>query len=333
VRALVFTSYDGPDRLHVTDVPEPESSGKVLIEVAAAGLGFADLLVSRGGYQVRPAVPFVPGMEVVGTVLAAPQPDWVGRRVLAVTGVTGGCAERVAVAPELVYRAPESLSTEVAGGFVVNFHTAWFSLVTRAALRPGETVLVHGAGGGLGQAVCSVAAALGARVAAVVSTDAKARAARSAGADVVVLTHDPGGSGDVGSATWPAQVRAEVGDVDVVVDPVGGRRVEDSIRLLAPLGRLVIVGFTSGDVASVRIHRLQLGNVDVIGAAWREYVEGHPAHGAQIARQLDALLDTGRLRPSIGRAYDWEDAVSAVDDLDAGRVLGRVVISRPGFRG
>jgi NADPH2:quinone reductase len=326
VRALVFTSYDGPAGLRFADLPEPDVTGKVLIELRAAGLGFADLLVSRGGYQVRPPLPFVPGMEVAGTVLSAPRPDWVGRRVMAVTGVTGGCAARVAVAPEFVYRVHDALPTEVAGGFVVNFHTAVFSLVTRAALQPGETVLVHGAGGGLGQAVCHVAAALGARVVAVVSTGEKAGAAGSAGAQVVVRTHAPD---DPDGSDWPARVRAEVGAVDVVVDPVGGR-LEESIRLLSPLGRLVVVGFTSGDVARVRTHRLLHRNVSLMGAAWREYVESDPAHGAQIAARLDALLDSGRLRPTIGRAYDWEDAVSAVEDLAGGRVLGRVVIRGPG---
>jgi NADPH2:quinone reductase len=186
-------------------------------------------------------------------------------------------------------------------------------------------VLVHGAGGGLGQAVCHVAAALGARVVAVVSTDDKARAARGAGAQVVVRTH---AADDPDELDWPARVRAEVAAVDVVVDPVGGR-TEESIRLLAPLGRLVVVGFTSGDVAAVRTHRLLHRNVSVVGAAWREYVESDPAHGAHMAAQLDVLLDAGRLRPTIGRAYDWVDAVSAVEDLAAGRILGRVVIRGP----
>jgi NADPH2:quinone reductase len=321
VRALTATSFDEPAAIEFADLPEPDALGKVLIAVAAAGLGFPDLLVAKGGYQVRPDLPFVPGMEVVGTVLSAPDSGLVGRRVTALTGVTGGCAERVAVRPEHVFAIPRSVPTDIAGGFVVNHHTAWFALVTRAALQPGETVLVHGAGGGLGQAVCGVATALGARVVGVVSSAAKARAATAAGAAATVVTSE--------HENWPDAVRRSVRSVDLVVDPVGGARVDESIRLLSPLGRLVVVGFASGEIASVRINRLLLRNVTVLGAAWREYVESHPDHGQQIARGLDGLVEAGRLQPSVGRVYDWKDAGAAFEGLVSGQALGRTVIRMP----
>jgi len=168
-----------------------------------------------------------------------------------------------------------------------------------------------------------VAAALGARVAAVVSTEEKASAARRAGAGVVVLTGGPGGT------DWPARVRAQVGAVDLVVDPVGGPRVHESLRLLAPLGRLVVVGFTSGEIAGVGAGHLLLRNVSLVGAAWREHVSSDPAYAAEVARRLDELIDAGRMRPSVGRAYDWDDAVTAVADLAEGRILGRAVIRAP----
>src|SRR5581483_4315691 len=168
-----------------------------------------------------------------------------------------------------------------AAGFVVNYQTAWFALVRRARLQRGETVLVQGAGGGLGVAVVQVARALGARVVGV---------AEAAGADVVVSTGDG----------WADAVRAATGAVDVVIDPVGGDRFDDSLRLLRPEGRLVVVGFAGGEIPRVKVNRLLLRNVAVLGAAWREFLSAEPGFVAEAGAGLEALVADGRLTPLVG---------------------------------
>src|SRR5207253_6016425 len=185
---------------------------------------------------------------------------------------------------------PDRLAFPEAAGFVVNYQTAWFALVRRARLQPGEQVLVQGAGGGLGVAVIQVARALGARVVGVTASPAKAAMAEAAGAEVVV---------DAGEG-WADAVRAAVGGVDVVVDPVGSDRFDDSLRLLRPEGRLVVVGFAGGEIPRVKVNRLLLRNVSVLGAAWREFLATEPGFVAEAAPAPDTLFAPGRLPPLVG---------------------------------
>src|SRR5256885_1717594 len=267
VRALQIVELGGPSSLKLVDVPEPEPAhmlapdGGVVIDVEVAGVSFPEVLQSRGEYQFKPPLPFVPGAEVGGVVRSAPDGADVapGDRVAAMC-MLGGFAEVAVAPPWLTFRLPEPLDFAQGAGLVLNYHTAWFCLKLRGRLEEGEWVLVHGAAGGVGTASLQVAAGLGARTIAVVSSDEKEKVARDAGADEVLRSDGP----------WKDQAK-EAGGVDIVLDPVGGDRFTDSLRSLRQQGRLVVVGFTAGEIPTVKVNRLLLNNVEVVGAAWGEF--------------------------------------------------------------
>ncbi|HEY3241663.1 MAG TPA: NADPH:quinone oxidoreductase family protein [Acidimicrobiia bacterium] len=318
MRALVLGELSGPDGLAVEDIPAPVGDG-ARIEVHAAGVSFADLLMTRGEYQVRPEVPFVPGLEVAGVLRSVPTGSDLrpGDRVAAFV-FGGGFAEEVVADPAHVVPIPAGLDFAEAAGFVVNYHTAWFALVRRAGLQPGERVLVQGAGGGLGTATVGVAKALGASVIGVASSPAKAALAEAAGASVVV---------DAGP-DWAARVReTAAGGVDVAVDPVGGERFDDTLRCLAPGGRLVVVGFAGGGIPQIKVNRLLLRNVGVLGAAWREFLATDPGLTAEATGALNAMVDDGRLRPLVGARYPLEDGADALRALAERRAAGKLVLT------
>jgi NADPH:quinone reductase len=325
MRALQIAALDGPDALELADLPEPERhplSGEagVVIEVHAAGVAFPDLLLSRGLYQLKPDLPFVPGQEVAGVVRSAPDgaPVEPGDKVVAATAV-GGFAELAVAAPFLTFPLPSTLDYAEGAGLVFNYHTAYFSLVTRGRLRAGEAVLVHGAAGGVGTAALQVAKALGARTIAVVSTDEKERVAREAGADEVVRS---GGE-------WRAEARELTGGrgVDVVIDPVGGKdRFTDSLRSLAVGGRAVVVGFTEGSIPEVRVNRLLLNNVDVVGAGWGAYVFPRPEAEREIGDAVTQLAEAGKVRPLVGARFPLERGADALRLIDERGALGKLVL-------
>ncbi len=317
MRAAVVERLDGPAAIRVEDRPEPEGGG-VRIRVVAAGVSYPDALLTRGLYQVRPDPPFVPGAEVSGVVVEAPHGADVapGQRVAAFPGL-GGFAETVVVPPHLVFPLPDEVGTEVAAGLPMNLLTVHFALLDRGRLNPGERVLVHGAAGGIGVAAIQLAAARGAEVVAVTSTDAKAEVARSAGAHHVVEAEG-----------FRDAVRELTGGegVDVVLDPVGGDRVTDSLRCLRRRGRLLIVGFTAGAIPEVKVNRLLLNNLDVVGVGWGAYWLGEPDYPASQWQDLLADLRAGRLLPPIGARHPLEDAAEAVASLEERRALGKVLL-------
>jgi NADPH2:quinone reductase len=257
--ALTIGDIDEPGTTH----PMTDAEG-VVVDVHAAGVSFPEVLQTRGQYQIKPPLPFVPGSEVAGVVRSAPEGAGVaaGDRVAAFC-LLGGFAE-VAVAPDfLTFALPDSFDFAQGAALILNYHTAYFSLVLRGRLEAGETVLVHGAAGGVGTASIQVAKGLGCRVLAVVSSDEKARVAQEAGADEVLRSDGP----------WKDEAKeASGGGVDVVLDPVGGDRFTDSLRSLGEGGRVVVVGFTGGSIPEERVNRLLLNNSEVIGAGWGAYV-------------------------------------------------------------
>jgi NADPH2:quinone reductase len=320
MRALVVSRFDSPDDIAVVDTTGPDPDGKVVIEVIAAGLGFPDGLISQGRYQVRPSLPFVPGMEVSGVVRDAPPgfSSLIGQRVTALTGIGGGCAEVVSAPTQFVYRAPANQRAWESGALIVNYHTAYFSLVRRAQLREGETVLVHGAGGGLGQATVQVAKALEARVVAVASTAERQQAAAAAGADHVI----------VGDDGWPARLREVAGGkgIDVVIDPVGGPKFTDSLRSLAPEGRLIVVGFASSEIPQVKVNRLLLKNISVLGAAWREFVHQQPEYGQHMATILNEMFDNGLLAAPRTVSVPLAESPDALRTITGNKSVGRFTV-------
>jgi NADPH2:quinone reductase len=315
MRAVQITELTGPDTaLNLVDLPEPEAShpltpgSGVLIDVHAAGVSFPEVLQTRGEYQFKPPLPFVPGSEVGGVVRET------GQRVAAMS-MLGGFAE-VAVAPEfLVFPLPDELDFAQGAALVLNYHTAYFSLVLRGRLREGETVLVHGAAGGVGTASLQVAKGLGARTIAVVSSDDKERVAREAGADEVVRS----------DGAWKDEVK-ELGGADVVLDPVGGDRFLDSLRSLREEGRLVVVGFTGGSIPEVKVNRLLLNNIDVVGAGWGAYVMGKPDVNRRIGEEIARLMAEGFVRPLVGERFPLERAADALKLIDERKATGKVVL-------
>ena len=319
MRALQLERLDGPEGLKLVDVPEPEAGDQVLIDVRAAGVSFPDLLLTKGQYQMKPPLPFVPGVEVAGVVRSAPAGTGLkaGDRVMAFT-MLGGWADVVAAPPGMTFRVPEGWSFEAAAGTVMNYHTAYFALHRRGRLKAAETVLVHGAAGGVGTATIQVARGAGARVFAVVSSEEKAEVARSAGADKAFLS-----SGD-----WVSRVKdATKGrGVDVVMDPVGGDIFDLSLKCLAPEGRLLVVGFAGGRIPEVKVNRLLLKNVDVVGVAWGAFIMQEPELTAEIAKGLASLSDKGFVEPVVGQVFPLEQAAQALGELDSRKATGKVVL-------
>jgi NADPH2:quinone reductase len=329
MRAVQITELSGPDgALELVELPEPEAShpltpGRgVVVDVHAAGVSFPEVLQTRGEYQLKPPLPFVPGSEVAGTVRSAPDDSALraGDRVAAFC-VLGGFAE-VAVAPEhMCFRLPDALDFEQGAGLVLNYHTAYFALVLRGRLSEGETVLVHGAAGGVGTAALQVARGRGARTIAVVSSDEKERVARDAGAHEVVRADGP----------WKDAVKElSGGGVDVVLDPVGGDRFVDSLRSLREGGRLVVVGFTGGAIPELRVNRLLLNNTEVIGAGWGAYALPKPEVNREIGSALEPLIEAGTLRPVVGASFPLERAADALRLIDGRGATGKVVLTVAG---
>ena len=322
MKAIEIFQLTGPrTALRISDFAAPDSDADgVVIEVKAAGVSFPDLLQTRGEYQIKPQLPFVPGSEISGVVRSAPpgHPVSPGDRVVALC-MTGGFAE-VAVAPApMTFALPDALDFAQGAALVVNYHTAYFALVTRAGLLAGETVLVHGAAGGVGTAAIQVAKGLGARTIAVVSSDAKATVARDAGADAILRT----------DAGWKDEALAltDGTGVDVVIDPVGGDRFTDSLRALASGGRLVVVGFTGGAIPEVKVNRLLLKNTAVVGAGWGEHLMSTKlAYGREAADAIAALTRDGHIAPIVTTRLPLDQAAEALELLDTRRATGKVVL-------
>jgi NADPH2:quinone reductase len=334
MKAVQIVDLTGPtSALRLVDLPALDSPPShvftpgegVVIEVHAAGVSFPEVLQTRGEYQYKPPLPFVPGGEVAGVVRevsgqAAELGVRPGERVAAFC-MGGGFAEAVVAPPFLTFPLPAALDFAQGAGLILNYHTAYFALALRGRLHEGETVLVHGAAGGVGTAVLQVARGLGARTIAVVSSEQKALVARAAGAEEVLRSDGP----------WREEAKElSGGGVDVVLDPVGGDRFTDSLRSLRPDGRLVVVGFTGGPIPEVRVNRLLLGNVEVVGAGWGAYALTRPELCREIGARIEQLIDRGFVRPLVGARFPLERASEALLAIDERRATGKVVLDVQG---
>lgn len=319
MRRLQITELDGPEGLTIAEVDAPTDDGAVLIDVHAAGVTYPDLLMTRGQYQIRPEPPFAPGLEVAGVVRSAPPESGakVGERVAAYT-VWGGYSEVVAVPPEHVVPLPAGAGFDAGVTLMVNYQTAYFALAVRGSLKAGQTLLVHGAAGGVGTAAIQVGKALGARILAVVGGAAKAEVARAAGAEEII---------DAGE-DWAAEVRrlTDGRGVDSIFDPVGGDRCDESLRLLATDGQMLVIGFAEGRIAKIPSNYLLLKNIDAIGIAWGMYVEVHPELPRRVGAAVAEMFEAGQIAPIVGATYPLEEGARALLDLDQRRTLGKTVL-------
>ena len=323
MRAIICRALGGPDKLELTELadPEPGACG-VRIRVRAAGVNFADSLMLKGRYQEKPPLPFTPGLEVAGeieAVGAGVRGLGVGQRVLAVVS-HGGFAEKVVARAEDVVPVPEGVDPVTAAGFAIAYGTAHGALRWRAGLHAGETLLVHGAGGGVGLTAVECGKAIGAQVIATARGEEKLAVAREHGADHVLDSEDP---------HLREQIREITGGagVDVAYDPVGGAMFDLSLRSIAWEGRIVVIGFASGEVPQIPANILLVKNAAVLGFYWGSYRKHDPERLRDGFAELFDWLQAGRIRPHVSTTLPLEATAEAIRLLAERRSVGKVVVT------
>ncbi len=323
MRAVQCTRWGGPETLTFAEVPPAAlRPGEVRVAVAAAGVNFADLLMIAGKYQENPPLPFSPGFEIAGAVEEVAPGVTAWRRGDRVMGMLpfGGYAEQVVLPAERVIALPPSLDFAAAGGFPVAYGTAYGAFAWRARLRPGERVLVFGAAGGVGLASVAVARVLGGEVIAVASGRERLAVAEAHGAAHLI---------DSGSEDVAARVRALTGGrgVDVVLDPVGGPAFETALRCLASEGRLVVIGFASGQVGTLSAGVALGKNIDLIGCYWGAYRDG--ADAARVRRayaELGRWVEAGKIAPHVAARVPLAEAPRALALMSGRTLAGKIVL-------
>ena len=323
MRAIVVDEFGPPERLRIAEVPTPRPGpGEVLIEVHAAPVNHVDLLVVGGTYQSLPARPFIPGKGPAGVVTAlgpdvtAPR---VGDRVLAMAE-DGGYAEFVTLRADQCYRLPPRMSFAEAASLSLVYDTAWFALRERARLAPGETVLVLGASGGVGQASVQLARAMGARALAGISRPERAAAAHAAGADAVIDLSHENLRDFLREEVWEA---TDGHGADVILDPLGGEVFAAALRALAWCGRLVVIGFAGGHIPTLKANYLLLKNIEVSGLQVSDYRKRRPERMAACFAEIFELYEAGRIEPAPAQVFPLDHAAEALAALRDRRLEGR----------
>ena len=312
------------DVMALVDAPDPEPAEQhLLVRVHAAALNFPDVLLCRGEYQVRPTLPFTPGIELCGEVVAGPggaSGFAPGDRIIGTPALPHGALAELAVVPAAqAFAAPDALNDAAAAAMHIAYQTAWFGLHRRAGLRPGETLLVNAAAGGVGSAAVQLGRAAGARVIAVVGGPSKVSVATELGADVVIdRTHD-----DVVAAVKEATERR---GADVVFDPVGGDGFAAAARCVAFEGRIVLVGFASGSIPAPRLSHALVKNYSLLGLHWGLYRQHDPEAIARAHGTLSGLADDGVVAPLLGGRIGLAGAADGLTRLAAGETVGRLVV-------
>jgi NADPH2:quinone reductase len=319
MRAWVVEQLGGVDALTLAELPEPAAPGpgEVTVAVSAVGLNYPDLLMLSGGYQYRPQLPFTPGMEGVGRIVAVGEgvsADLLGHRLL-LGGRTGLLAEQVTLPLASLREVPEALSDAEAAGFTTGALTAWVALVPRGRIAAGEHLLVLGAGGGMGLAAVSMGKALGARVTAAASDSAKLAAAKQAGADDCVLLDRAA-----------PDLTALKGQCDLVFDPVGGAAVQPALKTLRRGGRYLVIGFVAGTPVAVPTNIALLKEIEIIGVRAGEAGRQDPALGKRAMAEIDRIAGAGRMRPIVGMEVPFSRAPDAFRAMENGSLVGKAVI-------
>lgn len=322
MRALVCNEYGPPESLSIEDIDDPVANdNELVIDVAAAGINFPDVLSIAGKYQVKTPTPFVPGNEAAGTVTSvgdAVQRFAVGDKVIIATR-GNAFAERCVAPEQTTMHLPDGLSFEQGAGFSVTYGTSYHALKQGAKLKAGETVLVLGAAGGVGITAVEIAKAMGARVIAAASTDEKLEFAKSAGADELINYSD----------TPLKETVKEMTDgdgVDVVYDPVGGELTEQAFRATAWHGRYLVIGFASGDIPNFAANIALLKEASIVGIWWGTWAAKNPSLQMQNVAELTAMIGDGTLEPRISESYAFDDYVNAFRAITERRALGKVVL-------
>jgi len=321
--AVVCRELGPPETLEVADVPAPSPApGEVLVDVHGCGVNFPDTLIIEGRYQFKPDLPFSPGSEIAGTVAALGEGAGgvaVGDRVMGMLG-WGGFAEQVAAPASALVPVPDEMDLVTASGFTLVYATSYHALVDRGRLQEGETLLVLGAAGGVGLAAVQLGAALGARVIAAASTDAK-----------LALCREHGAAETVNYATEDLRGRlkelTQGKGADVVYDPVGGALSEPALRSIAWRGRFLVVGFAAGDIPRIPLNLTLLKGCEIVGVFAGAFMERQPEDAARNAAALNDLWSSGRIRPVVSATYPLEEAARALQDISARTVTGKVVVT------
>ena len=323
MKALLCKQHGLPDTLVLEETPDPTPGpGEVVVDMKAAGVNFPDVLIIQNKYQFKPPLPFAPGAELAG-IVAAVGPEVArfkgGDRVIGSCG-HGAFAEKVKVPAARLIPLPEGVDFETGAAFTLTYGTSWHAIKDRAALQPGETMLVLGAAGGVGLAAIEIGKALGARVIAAASSEEKLRVCREHGADATI---------NYSSEDLRERIKALTAGKgpDVVYDPVGGQFTEPAFRSIAWRGRYLVVGFANGEIPKLPLNLTLLKGAAVVGVFWGDHVAREPA---QFAAELAAMFDlvaAGRLRPHISARYPLARGAQAIDDMMNRKVIGKVVIT------
>ena len=323
MRALELQSFDGPDALAEREIAEPTGAADAaVIEVRAIGINYPDLLMTKGTYQLKPNLPFVPGCEVAGVLSSVPSgSSWnVGDRVATFVW-TGGYASYVSAPLSSLIPLPDEMDFVTAAALIINYHTVHFALSRRGHVTEGETLLVLGAGGGIGSAGVQVGKGLGLHVIGGVANDSQVSAAYEAGADEVIVL----------SPNFSVELRemTEGRGIDVVLDPLGDWLFGESIRALAPEGRVLIIGFAAGEIPQLSINRLLLRNASAVGVAWGAFLDIDPTLMARASAQLSAMFAAGILKPLVGERFTFSQIPDALRRLSRGEIRGKGIVEIP----
>lgn len=319
---MVVRELGGPAALEREELTEiVPGTGEVVIDVEAAGCNFFDILITQGKYQARPELPFSPGAEVAGTVRALGHGVTrfrIGDRVSALLPF-GGFASAVAAPQERVFPMPASMSFEVAAALGLVYQTSYVGLVRRAGLRPGETLLVHAAAGGVGLAAVQIGVALGARVIGTAGSPGKLDLVKRSGADAVINYREE---------NWVERVKAltDGKGADVIYDPVGGETFELSMKCVAFEGRILVIGFASGTIPTALMSRVLVKNFSLVGLHWGLYFEKDPAVLRDAQDAISQLYADGKIAPVVSATYPLEDARAALEALGSRKTTGKLVL-------
>jgi NADPH2:quinone reductase len=322
MKAWQAVEWCEPEGLKLNEIARPDPGpSQIRIRNHAAALNFFDLLQIEGKYQVKAPLPFTPGAEVAGVVEAA-GPDVTnfeaGDRVLAFTS-GGGYAEASIADSYRAFHIPEGMDFPAAASLPVVYHTSWFALKQRAAIREGEWLLVHAGASGVGMSAIQIGRALGARVIATAGEQRKLDFARKQGAEFALNYSTP---------DWIDRVKeiTERRGVDLVYDPVGGDIFDLSTRCMAREGRILVIGFAGGRIPAIQTNRLLLKNISVVGVFWGDYVGARPWYLGETQTALEELYAAGKICPAVGNRYAFEDAPAALQDLAERKVIGKAVL-------